>query len=113
MLSSDASLYNYGTLVEQDRNRYEISDFWEENDQRLTHLKEADAVYKVLLVLGENLDDQCTQRRELLGTRRLYDYSDSDIPSVGGPVRVHSEPKRHVACGEVCGERNQQSGERT
>lgn len=34
-------------------------------------------------------DDQCTQRHELLGTRRLYDYFDSDIPSVGGPVRVH------------------------
>lgn len=34
-------------------------------------------------------DDQCTQRHELLGTRRLYYYFDSDIPSVGGPVRVH------------------------
>lgn len=55
MLSSDASLYKYGAVVEQDRNRYEISDFWEENDQRPIHLKEADAVHKVLLALGENL----------------------------------------------------------
>lgn len=55
MLSSDASLYKYGAVVEQGRNRYEISDFWEKNDQRPIHLKEADAVYKVLLALGENL----------------------------------------------------------
>lgn len=55
MLSSDASLYKYGAVVEQGRNRYEISDFWEENDQRPIHLKEADAVYKVLLALGENI----------------------------------------------------------
>lgn len=34
-------------------------------------------------------DNQCTQRDKLLGTKRLYDYFDNDIPSVGGPVRVH------------------------
>lgn len=34
-------------------------------------------------------DDLCTQRHELLGTRRLYEYFDSDIPSIGGLVRVH------------------------
>lgn len=34
-------------------------------------------------------DDQCSQRHELIGTKRLYQYFDSDIPSIGGPVRVH------------------------
>ena len=34
-------------------------------------------------------DDAITQRHELLGTRRLYDYFDSDISSIGGPVRIN------------------------
>lgn len=55
MLSSEASLYNHGAVVEQGGNRYEISDFREKNDQRPIHSKEADDVYKVLLALGENL----------------------------------------------------------
>lgn len=54
MLSSEASLYNHGAVVEQGGNMYEISDFWEKNDQRPIHSKEADDVYKVLLALGEN-----------------------------------------------------------
>uniref|UniRef100_A0A8W8LNN4 Uncharacterized protein n=1 Tax=Magallana gigas TaxID=29159 RepID=A0A8W8LNN4_MAGGI len=54
ILSSDAFLYKYGAVVEQGRNRYEIGDFFEEHDQRHIYLKEADAVYKVLLALGEN-----------------------------------------------------------
>lgn len=55
MLSSEAFLHKYGSVVEQCGNRYEIRYFWEKNDQRPIHLKEADDVYKVLLALGENL----------------------------------------------------------
>lgn len=33
-------------------------------------------------------DDAITKRHELLGTRRLYDYFDSYIPSICGPVRI-------------------------
>lgn len=34
-------------------------------------------------------DNQGTQRHKRLGTKRLYDYLNNDIPSIGGPVRVH------------------------
>lgn len=52
---------------------HEISDFWEENDQKPIHFKETDAVYKVLQALGENLansrvhvwtDTQCLAESE-------------------------------------------------
>lgn len=42
-------------MVEQGWNSYEISYFWEEIDQRPINLRKADAVYKVLFTLGENL----------------------------------------------------------
>ena len=35
-------------------------------------------------------DDNCTQRHELLGTKRMYNYFDSDIPDIGGSVSVHT-----------------------
>lgn len=40
-------------------------------------------------------DDQCTQRHELLGTKRLYEYFDSRLPFISGPmnVRAHSHDK--------------------
>ena len=39
--------------------------------------------------------DQCTQRHELLGTKRLYEYFDSRLPFISGPmnVRAHSHDK--------------------
>lgn len=40
-------------------------------------------------------DDQCAQRHEILGTRRLYEFFDSNIPSIGGPitVRLHAHDR--------------------
>ena len=76
-------------------------------------------------------DDSITQRHELKGTRRLYDYFDSYISSIGGPVRIsiHAhdrnaslnkfireerpetpKPERLMAYRKIRGKRNQQSG---
>ena len=35
-------------------------------------------------------DDKCSQRHELLGTKRLYDYFDSRLPFISGPVNVRA-----------------------
>lgn len=37
-------------------------------------------------------DDQCVQRHKIQGTRRLYEFFDSNIPSIGDlvTVRLHA-----------------------
>ena len=35
-------------------------------------------------------DDKCSQRHELLGTKSLYDYFDSRLPFISGPVNVRA-----------------------
>ena len=35
-------------------------------------------------------EDPCTQRHELLGTKKVYEYFDSNLPFISGPVNVHA-----------------------
>jgi hypothetical protein len=76
VLSSDASLNKYGAVIEQSGNRFEISDFWEDNDERPIHLKEADAVCRVL-ALGESIANSrvhvWTDNISVLGVGRIND----------------------------------------
>ena len=43
--------------MEEGEKNLEISDFWDKNDTRPIHLKEAEAVYRVLKALGGRLVD--------------------------------------------------------
>ena len=61
VLSTDASLFKYGAVVEEGEKNLEISDFWDKNDTRPIHLKEAEAVYRVLKALGGRLVDSRVQ----------------------------------------------------
>lgn len=54
---SDASLYIYGSQVEYEGEGIEISYFWEQGlgDDRTIHLKEVEAVFRMLLDLAQLL----------------------------------------------------------
>lgn len=52
---SDASLYKYGGRVNYEGKVIKISEFWEQDDDRAIHLKEAEEVFMVLLALGGSL----------------------------------------------------------
>ena len=56
LLASDASLFKYGAaILSGDKDGMLFGDFWDENDSRPIHLKEAEAVLKVLQSLGDSL----------------------------------------------------------
>ena len=52
VLATDASLFKYGAFVlSGDLSNLQFGDYWEENDDRPIHLKEADALIKVFSIL--------------------------------------------------------------
>ena len=56
-LSTDASGYKYGAVVEYGKEKLELSDYWTKGDFRPIHVKEADATLKSSLSLGDTLLD--------------------------------------------------------
>ena len=52
-ISTDASGYKYGAVVCFQGEKVELGDFWETNDSRPIHLKEAEAVLQVLKSIEE------------------------------------------------------------
>ena len=49
------------------------------------------STHKVLKDIHVTKDeDPCTQRHELLGTKKVYEYFDSNLPFISGPVNVHA-----------------------
>ncbi|KAK3107263.1 hypothetical protein FSP39_010584 [Pinctada imbricata] len=56
VLASDASLFKYGAaILSGDQRGMLFGDFWDDNDKRPIHLKEAEAVLKVLQSLGDKI----------------------------------------------------------
>ena len=56
IMATDASSFKYGSVVLSGRLRgLNFSDFWANNDTRLIHLKEADAVLQALQSLGSDI----------------------------------------------------------
>lgn len=57
-LSTDSSLYKYGAVALVGGQRVVMGDYWETDDDRAIHLKEAEAVLKVLQALGNRLENR-------------------------------------------------------
>ncbi|XP_069114859.1 LOW QUALITY PROTEIN: uncharacterized protein [Argopecten irradians] len=57
-MSTDASMYRYGAVVLVDGETEVMGDYWGTEDKRTIHLKEAEAVLKVLQALGNRLENR-------------------------------------------------------
>ena len=58
VLASDASLFKYGAaILSGDMRGLSFGDFWESQDSRPIHLKEADAILKVLKSIGNLIEN--------------------------------------------------------
>ncbi|KAJ8319535.1 hypothetical protein KUTeg_002916 [Tegillarca granosa] len=54
-LTTDSSGFRYGALVGTGKDRIVLGDYWLHNDERPIHEKEADAILKSLMSLGQSL----------------------------------------------------------
>lgn len=55
LMSTDSSGYKYGAVVSLGGQELEFGDYWSEGDRRPIHVKEAEAILKALLSLGNDL----------------------------------------------------------
>ena len=60
-MSTDASGYKYGAVVYSNEEKIVMGDFWDQSDERSIHLKEAEAILRVLeslkgLILDSRVD---------------------------------------------------------
>lgn len=69
-LTTDSSGLRYGALVGTEKDRIVLGDYWLHNDERPIHGKEADAISKSLLSLGQSLlnsrVDVCTDNMAVI-----------------------------------------------